>query len=216
MPDPVPLRGAARSTLSQQPMPSPDWVERLALNLAENLESIEHPRNHNPLPARVKTLGTFLQSAYRYFEKSSRSEISESYAAEWVLDNFYIIEQALRQIGQNLPNDFYQRLPKAAVNGKEMTRIHILAFALTKANASQLNIDQIRSFIQAFQSISVLTTGELWTLAPMLRLSVLETLADALAHITHLDLSPAPIADVSPVEASPRPPASRSEEHTPE
>src|SRR5919106_356259 len=211
MPDIVPLPGAARSILSQQPMPSPDWVERLALHLAENLESIEHPRNNNPLPARVKTLGTFLQSAYRYCEKSSRSEISESYAAEWVLDNFYIIEQALRQIGQNLPNDFYQRLPKAAVNGKEMTRIQILAFTLTKANESQLNADQVRSFIRAFQSITVLTTGELWTLAPMLRLSVLETLADALAHITHLDLPPAPTPDVwpvSPAEAPTRPPVS--------
>jgi hypothetical protein len=65
MTDTVPVPGAARNTLSQQSMHTPDWVERLALDLAENLELIEHPSNHNQLPARVKTLGMFLQSAYR-------------------------------------------------------------------------------------------------------------------------------------------------------
>ncbi|MGZ9164581.1 MAG: hypothetical protein ACXW4U_05325, partial [Anaerolineales bacterium] len=106
MAHPVPLPGVEPGILSQQSMPPPDWVEELALNLAENLEYIDQPRNHHLLPARVKTLGSFLQSAYRYFDKSSRTEASESYSAEWVLDNYYIIEQALRQISQNLPKDF--------------------------------------------------------------------------------------------------------------
>jgi hypothetical protein len=117
MANPVRLPGAEPGTISQQNVPPPDWVEELALNLAENLEYIDHPRNHNLLPARVKTLGAFLQSAYRYFDKSSRTETTESYAAEWVLDNYYIIEQALRQINQNLPKDFYQRLPKHNYRG---------------------------------------------------------------------------------------------------
>ncbi|MGZ9224224.1 MAG: GH36-type glycosyl hydrolase domain-containing protein, partial [Anaerolineales bacterium] len=214
MAHPVPLPGVEPGIRSQQSMPPPDWVEELALNLAENLEYIDQPRNHHLLPARVKTLGSFLQSAYRYFDKSSRTEASESYSAEWVLDNYYIIEQALRQISQNLPKDFYQRLPKTIVEGQEITRIQALAFALTRGSGSRLNADEIKTFIRAFQSITALTAGELWTLAPMLRLSVLETLADALAHITHLDLSTAAFPDVFP--ASPdgqlsRPPVSHED-----
>ena len=198
MANPVPLAGAEPGTISQQTVPPPDWVEELALNLAENLESIEHPRDHHRLPARVKMLGTFLQSAYRYFDKSSRTEASESSTAEWVLDNYYIIEQALRQISQNLPKDFYQRLPKTNVDGHEMTRIQALAFGFTKASGSRLNADEIKTFIRTFQNITALTIGELWTLPPMLRLSVLETLADALARITHLDLPPASFPDFLP------------------
>src|SRR5687767_7443778 len=208
MANPVPLAGAEPGTLSQQNVPPPDWVEEVALHLAENLESIEHPRNHHRLPARVKALGTFLQSVYRYFDKSSRTEASESYTAEWVLDNYYIIEQALRQISQNLPKDFYQRLPKTNADGHEMTRIQALAFGFTKASDSRLNADEIKTFIRTFQNITALTIGELWTLAPMLRLSVLETLADALARITNLDLPPASFLDILPASQTRRPPVS--------
>src|SRR5687768_7592895 len=153
MSNPVPLPGAEPGTIAQQAVPPPDWVEELALNLAENLEYIDEPRNHTPLPARVKTLGTFLQSTYRYFDKASRTGASESYAAEWVLDNYYIIEQALRQISQNVPRDFYQRLPKTTVEGHEMTRIQALAFALTKGSGSRLNVEEVKTSIRAFQSI---------------------------------------------------------------
>ena len=202
MANPVPPPGAEPATFSQQTVPASDWVQELALNLAENLEYIDHPRNSNPLPAAGENMGTFLQSAYRYFDKSSRTDATESYSGEWVLDNYYIIEQALRQISQNLPKDFYQRLPKTTVDGHEMTRIQALAFVLTKGSGSRLNADEIRTFVQTFQTISVLTIGELWTLAPLLRLSVIETLADALAHITHLDFSPASFPDLLSASAT--------------
>ncbi|MEW6401113.1 MAG: glucoamylase family protein [Chloroflexota bacterium] len=199
----VPLPGAA--TVSGQAVAPPDRVEALALNLAQNLEVLAHPHIGNPLPARVKVLGTFLQSAYRHFDKSSRAEVPESRAAEWMLDNYYIVEQALRQINQNIPWDFYQRLPKVRVNGSEATRIQVVTAGLTRAEESNLTLDQIRNFIQVFQSVTPLSIGELWTLAPMLRLSVIETLADALSRLTPLHLPPASFPDLRPAAAPERP-----------
>ena len=187
----VPLPGTEPVTALQNRISSRDWLDQLALHLAQTLEPVKRPGNTDPLPGRLKTLEAFLHSAYRYFDESSRAGGSVSHAAEWMLDNFYIVKQALHQTGENLPADFYQRLPKANVNGSEMARIHILAFTLTKTGESLLDVDQIKSFIRAFQSVTVLKIGETWALAPMLRLSVLETLADALARITHLELPPA-------------------------
>ncbi|HSM71019.1 MAG TPA: hypothetical protein VK851_05710, partial [Anaerolineales bacterium] len=145
MPNPVPLPAAESGNSTQQHRLPQGWVEEMALNLGDKLETIERPTNHNPIPARLKALENILQSAYRYFDEPDQNPASESYAAEWVLDNFYIIKQALRQIDQNLPNNFYKRLPKVNVNGREMTRIYVLASALTNANQSRHNIEQIRS-----------------------------------------------------------------------
>ncbi len=194
----VPLSGAERGTLVENVVPSPYWLEELALNLARNLKTISRPDNSDPLPQRSKTLVTFLQSAYHYYDELSRSDTPVSHAAEWVLDNFYIIEQALRQINENIPPDFYQRLPKVNVNNREMARVHTLAFTLTKASESRLDIEQTKSFVQSFQSVTTLKIGEVWALAPMLRFSVLETLAGALAQLTHLVLTPAPLPDYWP------------------
>ncbi len=198
--NPVPLPG---TDIAPEPtVPAPDRVEALALNLAQNLEVLAHPHIGYPLPARVKVLGTFLQSVYRYFDKSSRAEVIESGAAEWMLDNYYIVEQALRQISQSIPGDFYQRLPKVQVNEKDRARIQVLASALTKLEESRLTIDQIRNFIRVFQSIKPLRIGELWVLAPMLRLSVIESLADALSRITPVHL---PSASSPEPSTGPRP-----------
>ncbi|MBI3175316.1 MAG: hypothetical protein HYZ25_16450 [Chloroflexi bacterium] len=183
-------------TLSVSASPGSRLDER-ALSLARGLQPVSHSAKKDLLPARLKILGAFLKDVYRHFDESSRAETTVSHAAEWILDNFYIIEQALRQTAENIPPDFYQRLPLARVDGGEMTRIHILAFTLTKATDSHLEADSIKSFVDAFQSITPLKIGEIWALAPMLRLSILETLTDSLAHITHLNLPPASIPDPS-------------------
>ena len=180
-------------------------LEERALSLARALQPVSHSEKKDPLPARLKIMGAFLKDAYRHFDESSQAEPTVSHAAEWILDNFYIIEQALRQTAEDIPPDFYQRLPKAKVDGGEMTRIHILAFTLTKAAESHLEIDSIKSFVDAFQSITPLKIGEIWALAPMLRLSLLETLTDALSHITQLDLPLASIPDLEPAAPDPRP-----------
>jgi cyclic beta-1,2-glucan synthetase len=191
MPNKVPLPGAEPGNSTQQNRLPQGWVEELALNLGDKLETIERSVNPNPVPARLKALGNILQSAYRYFDDPNHNRASESIAAEWVLDNYYVIKQALRQINQNLPNNFYRRLPKVNVNNRKMTRIYVLASTLTNANQSRHNIDQIRSLIQTFQTVKPLTIGELWSLAPMLRLSALESIASALIRITKGDSMPA-------------------------
>ena len=196
--DSVPPPQAEPITVSQNIASPRTRLDEIALDLARLLSPVYRPRNNDLLPARLKTLGTFLQSTYRFFNETGKTGADVSRAAEWMLDNFYIIEQSLRQTGQNLPPDFYQRLPKADLDGCEMARVHILALALTRATDSHLDADQIKSFIQTFQSITVLKIGEIWALAPMLRLSVLEILADSLTHITDLDLPPAPFPDVWP------------------
>lgn len=175
--------------------PPYNWLEELAVNLARDSDPIKHPGKHNPLPVRIRTLGAFLTSAHRYFEETSATETAVSHTAEWMLDNFYIIEQTLRQVGKDIPSDFYRRLPKVNLNGEGMSRIYALAFVLTKTHDSRLEIDRINNFIEAYQSVAILQIRENWALAPMLRLSVLETLADALAHITQLDFLPAPSLD---------------------
>jgi cyclic beta-1,2-glucan synthetase len=166
-----------------------NWLEELATNLAQRSDPIKKPDNYNPLPSRIKILEIFLISAHNYFEQTSHAETAISRAAEWVLDNFYIIEQALRQVSEDIPPDFYRRLPKLNINGEEVARIYALAFILTKTNDSHLEIEHIKNFIRAFQSVTLLQIGENWAFTPMLRLSVLETLANALAQITQLEFS---------------------------
>jgi cyclic beta-1,2-glucan synthetase len=182
----VPLADVKSETASGN-AESQNWLKELATQLARHAEPIEHPKNHDYLSLRIKTLGVFLKSTHRFFEENGSMEAEISPAAEWMLDNFYIVEQTIRQVSEDIPFNFYCRLPKLNINGEEMARVYALAFILTKSHDSHLEIDRIKNFIKLFQDVTLLKIGESWALAPMLRLSVLEILADALAQITRLD-----------------------------
>ncbi len=56
--------------------------------------------------------------------KPTKAQVSTSQTAEWLMDNFYVIEQAVRQVEEDLPADYYQRLPKTRDG---WARIHIVA-----------------------------------------------------------------------------------------
>ncbi len=147
------------------------------------------PRKGNfPIPGRLKKLKDLFQAAYNHFESASKTAAVVSPASDWLLDNFYILEQALRVIEEDLPSDYYARLPKTK---EGWPRIQLLTMALAD-RAPRLDLDQIRHFVNSFQSVSPLEVGELWALPLLLRLTVLETLANGLAEITKLKWDPAP------------------------
>ncbi|MEW5938320.1 MAG: glucoamylase family protein, partial [Chloroflexota bacterium] len=186
---------AAEPDAALKRVASRDWLEELAASPALHSEPLGHPDNRNPLPGRVKALGAYLASVHTYFEETSRSDTTVSHAAEWVLDNFYVVEQTLRQVGEDIPPDYHRRLPKLTIDGQEMARIYALAFLFTKAHDSRLEMERIQKIIEAFQTATLLQIGENWALAPMLRLSVLEILADALSRLTQLEFRPASSLD---------------------
>jgi cyclic beta-1,2-glucan synthetase len=152
-------------------------------SLARRLTDANPRRTAFVLPAHLKQLDKFFRDCYEYFSGVANVELATSQTAEWILDNLYIIEQAIRQVEQDLPADYYNRLPKTP-DGQ--TRIYIVALAIMDQQNTRLDLEQVRQFLESFQEITPLSTGEMWALPLMLRLAVLELLAEALAHVTGL------------------------------
>ncbi|HKY53840.1 MAG TPA: glucoamylase family protein, partial [Anaerolineales bacterium] len=157
--------------------------DELALELAKQLASCAPRRGDFRIPEQLEKFTEFFQLAYQYFDDATKTEVAVSHTAEWLLDNFYILEQAIRNVREDMPADYYQRLPKTEDG---WPRIYILALVITQQNNSRFDIEQIKNFIQAFQNITPLRIGELWALPLMLRLTALESLAEGLASITKL------------------------------
>ena len=166
-----------------------DRQEELVFKLAENLSACVPRGRGFPIRDRLKKLAEFFQSAYHYFDEAAKTQVSVSHTAEWLLDNFHVIEQAIRQVEEDMPADYYHRLPKT---NDGSARIYILALAIGQRENTHYDIEHIKNFLQIFQSITPLRVGELWALPPMLRLAVMETLAEGLAESETLDWDAAP------------------------
>jgi len=161
--------------------------EELALRLAESHVVSRRPRYRPPLLDRTREQQALLRDAYQYFAEVSEAQHALSYAAEWLLDNFYTVQQALRQVRKDMPVGYYEQLPKLGTSPLEgYPRIYALAREVLGYCESHLDLDQVTRFVHAYQQVTPLTMGELWALPTMLRLGVLECLTSAVARIMGL------------------------------
>ncbi|RLC86854.1 MAG: hypothetical protein DRJ03_07595 [Chloroflexi bacterium] len=177
-----------------QPVNPQGQLENLARQLAESHVVSKRPGRKPYLLDRVHEQEVLLRGAYQYFagDKVSKAtafevQIALSYAAEWILDNFYVMERALRQVRADMPASYYRQLPKLDTSPLEgYPRVYALARELIGYCESHLDLDRVTRFVQAYQTIAPLTMGELWALPTMLRLGVLESLSRAAASAVGL------------------------------
>lgn len=179
-----------QAELSKPNTSSPDIdPDQVIVELARELDDCQPRRASFTIPARLKQFMRFFQECYEYFEETNKTQVATSQTSEWLMDNFYVIEQAVRQVEQDLPADYYQRLPKTRDG---WARIQLIAMANTRREETRLEIEQLRHFLQVFQDTTPLDTGELWALPLMLRLMMLESLAEALSVVTKVKWDPIP------------------------
>jgi len=129
---------------------------------------------------------SWLAEAHRYFRETSHQNETLSYASEWVLDNYYIIRQALKQIKEDLPSGYYRQLPKLTGGPlKDFPRIYAVARAVLSYQHLLLDPIDLQTILIQFQEDVPLTMGELWALPIFLRYGLIEFLAHALVSAIH-------------------------------
>ncbi|HKR58180.1 MAG TPA: hypothetical protein VJS64_00500, partial [Pyrinomonadaceae bacterium] len=182
------VTGGSSNSVDEQPIREELFsVERLE-HYAETLAA-EHrivQRKGRGLLPRVEDNGRKLVLAYRTLVEALRSGRSISPAAEWLVDNFHIIEEQLREIREDLPKSYYRELPKLADGAlRDLPRIYALALALIAHTDSRLDTSTLRRFIAAYQRVAPLSIGELWAVAITLRLALVENLRRLAVEILH-------------------------------
>src|ERR1019366_6384484 len=133
-------------------------------------------RGHTLLP-RVKNNRRLLMEGYRSIASDIREERAITPAAEWLVDNFHIIEEQIREIIDDLPPSFYRELPKLAEGHLEgYPRVLGVAWAFVAHTDSRFDLDWLRRFVRAYQKTHPLYIGEIWALAISLRIVLVENL----------------------------------------
>ncbi|EKD96596.1 MAG: hypothetical protein ACD_23C01387G0001, partial [uncultured bacterium] len=126
---------------------------------------------------------------------ASRLEQKATPAADWILDNEYILESNARDVLLNLPRSFYRQLPALASDHyRGLPCIYGLAKDLVSHNELHLDRENILAFIEAHQSVRTLTIGELWAIPQMLRVALIESI-QSLAVTALADLRERQLAD---------------------
>ena len=155
-------------------------VERLEQH-AESLAAAQHitPKliPGRPLATRLRDNGRVLLETYHAIAKATRDDHPLPPAAEWLIDNFHVIDEQIREIKDDLPPGFYRQLPKLADGPLEgYPRVFGLAWAFIAHTDSRFDSEMLCRFVHAYQRVQPLTIGELWAIAITLRIVLVENL----------------------------------------
>lgn len=105
-------------------------------------------------------------------------------AAEWLLDNFYVIEEQIHTAQRHLPKDYSQQLPRLSHGeSRGLPRVYDLALEAIAHGDGRIDPDSLRGFISAYQETQSLMLGELWAIPIMLRLALIENLRRVALYI---------------------------------
>jgi len=136
-----------------------------------------HPLAVPRLSDRVAENADILLQAYRSCAQALQAGQTIVPAAEWLVDNFHLVEQQLRQIRDDLPPGYYRQLPKLAEGPfAGYPRVFGLAWAYVAHSDSLMSGPVLARYVRAYQRVQPLMIGELWAVAITLRIVLVENM----------------------------------------
>ncbi|MFL5575292.1 MAG: glucoamylase family protein, partial [Gemmatimonadaceae bacterium] len=128
-----------------------------------------------PLFRRLAETQVILTAAQETLGDAADRGVDVSPAGDWLLDNYYVVEEHIREIRESMPAGYYRELPKLATGTLEgYPRVYEVAIEVIAHTEGRLTLDNIETFVAEFQRVTPLTLGELWAIPAMLRLGLLE------------------------------------------
>jgi cyclic beta-1,2-glucan glucanotransferase len=152
-------------------------LEQHAASLAAVQAVTARPTAGRSLADRLRDNESVLLEAYRAIANAAGEGRSITPAAEWLLDNYHLVEEQIREIRDDLPPGYYRQLPKLAAGPfAGYPRVFGVAWAFVAHTDSRFDPEMLRRFVRAYQRVQPLTIGELWAVAITLRIVLVENL----------------------------------------
>src|SRR5437870_2062688 len=152
-------------------------LEQHAESLAAAQPVTSRPAAGRSLAVRLRDNESVLLEAYRAIATAVGAGRVITPAAEWLLDNYHLVEGQIREIRDDLPPGYYRQLPKLTTGPfAGYPQVFGVAWAFVAHMDSRFDPEMLRRFVRAYQRVQPLTIGELWAVAITLRIVLVENL----------------------------------------
>ncbi len=141
------------------------------------LHKLSPGRPQHRLLARLAENEAILLGVRTLLTEAVKADRRITPAGEWLLDNFYLIEEQIRTATRHLPKGYSKELPRL-LDGPSagLPRVYDIALETISHGDGRVDPESLTSFIAAYQRVSILKLGELWAIPIMLRLALIENL----------------------------------------
>nr|MBS0020270.1 cyclic beta 1-2 glucan synthetase [Gammaproteobacteria bacterium] len=162
---------------------STDQMEQHGARLA-SAHRVTPGRVPEQLLARLTANEAVLSETYNQLTTAVAANHGITPAGEWLLDNFYLVEEQIRTARRHLPKGYSRELPGLAEGASAgLPRIYDIILEVIAHGDGRVDPDSLSRFVAAYQTVTPLRLGELWAIPIMLRLALIENLRRVAVHI---------------------------------
>lgn len=131
----------------------------------------------NHLLDRLAENESLLLEVHELVSKAVEANRQITPAGEWLLDNFYLIEEQIRIGKRHLPKGYSKELPRLSDGPSAgLPRVYDIAKEIIAHGDGFIDPESLNRIITSYQAVTVLKLGELWAIPIMLRLALIENL----------------------------------------
>ncbi|SET37424.1 Cellobiose phosphorylase [Natronincola peptidivorans] len=156
---------------------TPEELENHAREIAKNHTVFHDKKSLKYLLKRLDNNFHKIASVYEGLNKAVVEKHELSPASEWLLDNFYKVEEQVKEARQNLSREQFLKLEtRNAGYLKGYPRAYEIALEYISHTDGKLEEKLLISYIKAYQSQRVMTIAEVWSLSLMIRCALIENI----------------------------------------
>jgi cellulose synthase/poly-beta-1,6-N-acetylglucosamine synthase-like glycosyltransferase len=163
-----------------------EYLKESAKNIALSHTNVVRGKGVRPIKPILADAKSTLTDAYRVLSGYAKAEGELSPAAEWLIDNFYIIQEQIVQTDNDFPIQYQKTVPlilKGELKG--FPRVYELILNYLALTDNLADYDSLIQYVQSYQQVVTLEQGEIWAIPIMIRLILIQKLAEKATRILH-------------------------------
>ena len=157
-----------------------NYLEKIA---SDHILQDKSDKNTYPIPRLLDNL-EFINNTYELLNTHLKMGINIHPAGEWLLDNYYIIEETVKTIQKDLSMKKYKNFVSLASGPyKGFARIYVVANEIVAYTEGRIDSHNLKNLLAAYQRKKTLNMEEIWNIATFIQISIIETIRNVCEKI---------------------------------
>jgi len=150
-----------------------------------------------PVP-ELKENFEFIKETYNLLNEHLKLEIGIHPAGEWLLDNFYIIEETVKQIEKELTLKKYVNFLGISNGSYEgFARIYVLASEIVAYTDGKIEKNDLEKYIESYQTKRTLNMDEIWNIGLFLQIAIINNIKEVCEKIYNSQLQKYKVEEIA-------------------
>ncbi len=135
-------------------------------------------KNTYPVPRVIQNF-EYITKTYDMLNGNLKLGINIHQAGEWLLDNYYIIEESVKEVRKNLPLKKYIKFP-GIMSGEYagFARCYVLASEIIAYTDGNFKTKDLEEFLESYQNKKTLSMDEIWNISLFFKIALIERIRD--------------------------------------